>query len=248
MEPRTLRCVVFILPALLAGCSEPENGGAFIGHPKYRVPENVAHAADGPRGPLSSVTLAFPRLEVDRLWVADARTQELIEHTQVVVNGEQLYVTLKLPLGAESHPLLVFYSEHGDKSFRGKITPTNFLAFCKGLEFATPDKQVETDLVGCGGQVIPVSEGETVVIHASDFTTLWVGDRLMTAATARFVNQYDPSLFSVRILDSGGQVWFVQGDALSQEATVENQESIGLLVAPQSTLPDLQLRLELERR
>ena len=235
--------VALALLAFSTGCSESGYGsGSIVNRPSYQVTDHAAHAGDA-KPEMALVSLVFSRPgNFNRMLVVDALTQEFIGY-QVVQTDDNLVVTVQLPLNRSSSPHLTFFCEDQPYSFRAHVSPKTSLSTFTGLDFDGPDSS-EIELRDHGVE-LEVLEGEEVVVSDRDLTTLWVGNKFVTAARARFKNQNESGRFHV-LTDSCSQGWFVKAATLQEgnEVVVENQEHIGLLVAPIQSTPSLRLKLE----
>ena len=229
--------VALALLAIAMGCQDDGVGTvSATGLPRFQIPgENTAEAATSNLGnDLALVSLMFARVEAARIEAVEGLTQQAIGFE--VENSETLtVVTLRLTLNQRSEPHLRFFTESGEKSFRGVVTPSHSLETFADLEFGGPTVVLRDH----GTEDIVIDEGESVILPTQGMVTLWNGCSLVLAARARIVNHGEAGLFQLRVKPEGGQGFVTQGAQLLETRmfSADNHESMGLMVTPSTCSP-----------
>ena len=224
----------------LAGCTDWKSGTLDSRAPQLPG-ENEAKAATRLQGNVSLQSLLFPRVEgLEGIQAVDPFTGDLFEFHAVEFD-EVMVVTLKLPMGETVSPYLIFACEDDNKTFSTRVTPTHKVSAYRNLRFGN-----HTLVLRDHGVEKELEVGKGVMIFPEEFATLWINNRLMQAARARFTNTGETGTFRIELSDSCQG--FVQQDGrLTSERVVEvdRHECIGIVAEPRTLIP---VGIQLERR
>lgn len=185
-----------------------------------------AQAFGNMEGETSLVTLLFLESgEAKCLSVVDLTSGKAIPFRSSVWEGRPV-VTLELAKGQFANPRLTF---SGDVSFTALLTPEQSLLTFNGLSFGN-----HTMALRDHGVEIELTADIEKVFSLSEFTDLWLGDRLAKAVRVRFMSEtagdYDPVLEP----ESGAVVRIDKSQLRIIGETLEmgDHESASLVVAP----------------
>ena len=226
------RATVFPILLLLISFDCSKEGGRRAGHAPPPNIDKRAYATPGEKeGEISLVTWRFSETgSINGLGVVDLDTGYEIPNHPAVVEGD-LVITLELPTGLSSKPHIALGNGSDTLGYTAEVTPPF------GVSTFNRRFSPQTDFVQDHGVERVLKESVDVDFTPSEYATLWVGDKFVTAARARFVNE-GPSGSFILVMPQQCRGWLKKARLLAQvnfNFQLESGESVTFIVAPQTS-------------